>query len=113
MVAHTADLLRQVVVVGEERTAIAVAAQVLAGEEAGGTDVTDGAALLLRSIAEGVVATDRLAVVLDHEEVVLFGNGHDRFHVGGLAEEMHGHDRLGLRCDLALDVFGVDVEGAR
>jgi hypothetical protein len=46
VVAHPAELLRQFIIIGEERPAIAIATQVLAGEEAGGTDVADGAALL-------------------------------------------------------------------
>ena len=53
-------------------------------------DVAERAGLLAL-----VDAAERLGVVLDHEEVVLPGEGQDRVHVAHVAVEVHGHDGLG------------------
>ncbi len=52
----------------------------------------------------------RLGGVLDHPEVVLVGDLHDRVHVAAPAVDVHRHDGPGPRSDLVLDQGDVDVQ---
>lgn len=67
---HTKDasVLSEVVIIGDEGTAVAKAAQVFGGEEGVGAEVADGAA----GVAF-VGGTDGLSSVFDDFEVVLSG----------------------------------------
>ena len=89
----------QIVVVGEDSTAVSVAAEVLRGEETGTTDMTDGTCLLGLTVSEGVFRSDSLTCVLYDKEVMLFGESHDSLHVGALAEQVYRHDGFGTGCD--------------
>jgi hypothetical protein len=52
----------------------------------------------------------RVCGILEHEQAVPAGDGHDGVHVGRLAGEVHGDDGARPRCDRGLDGAGVDVE---
>ena len=54
-------------------------------------------------------AAEGLGVVLDHEQVVLLGERHDRVHVADVAVEVHRHDRLGPRRDQLLGRLDADA----
>jgi len=108
VVAEDFEQLRLFGIVAGHHSAVAEAAEVLAREEreaAVVADRADAAALVLR--------TDRLAGVFDDDEVVLFGDRHDRVHIGGLAEEVDRNDRLGARRHFFLDLRRIDVVGRR
>ncbi len=105
---NLADDLGQCVVVGEERATVAVAAQRLAGEEAGagdGAEVARHAALVARAEA--------LCSVFDDRDAVLGGDGVDGVEVGALAVQAHRDDRLGLGRDGGFEQRRVEVVGAR
>ncbi len=53
----------------------------------------------------------RLAGVLDHLEVVLFGNRHDPVHVAGLAHHVNRHDGPGVFGDSPFDVVRIELIG--
>ncbi len=110
--AMDADLaagLGQGVVAGEDRAAVAVAAQGFAGEEAGAAQGAEVATL-----TAPVGGAEALGGVFDHRKVaVAGGDGVDRVHVCRLAVEANGHDGLGAGTDLGLDQGGVDVAGVR
>ncbi len=84
----------QGVVVGEDRAAVPVAAQGLAGEKAGTGNRGQVAAL-----AAFVAAAQALRRVLDDRQTVPGGNGVDGIHVGALAVQGHGDDGAGPRGD--------------
>jgi hypothetical protein len=106
--ADLAAGLRQRIVAGEDRTAVAVAAQRLAGEEAGAAEAAEVAAP-----AALVAGAEALRRVLDHRDVaVACGDGVDLVHVGHLAVQAHRHDGPRARRDLGLDAAPVDVAGA-
>jgi hypothetical protein len=105
MHANFAHGLGQVVVVGEDGTTVAIAAQGLAREETGATDGAEVAAL-----APLVGGAEALCSVFDHRQVAVFGgNGVDGVHVCGLAVQAHRHDGLGFDRDLGLNQTCVDV----
>ena len=54
----------------------------------------------------------RLRAILDHPELVLARDRHDRIHVGRLPVQMHRDDADGARRDRGLDRRGIDREGA-
>ena len=84
------DDVRRGIVIGEDGTAVAVAAQGLGREERGGGDGAEGAALAaLIGRAEG------LGGVLDENEAVLLADGGDGVVVAGVAQNIHGHHGLG------------------
>ena len=103
-----ADDLGELVVVGEYGAAVAIAAERLAGEEAGagdGAEVARHAALVARAEA--------LCSVFDDRDAVLGGDGVDGVEVGALAVQAHRDDRLGLGRDGGFEQRRVEIVGAR
>ena len=101
------------VVVGEDGSSVAVAAEGLGGEEGGGGDVAEAAGYLVAD-----TAAEALGAVFEHIEAVLMGDTAYLGIGGGKAEEVDGDDypggeaALGLDfLNLALKVGGGDVEG--
>ena len=54
-------------------------------------------------------AAEGLGVVLDHEQVVLLGKGHDLVHVADVAVEVDRHDGLGALGDQLLGRLDADA----
>ena len=99
--AEGADHGRRFVGVGEHRTAVAVAAEGLRGEEGRACRVAESAvALAVQHAAEA------LRRVLQEEQAVLFAHGGDRLMVCGQAEEIDVHH--GLRRELSFRNNGFD-----
>lgn len=96
------------IVAGEDRTAVAVAAEGLAREEACAADVAQVAAL-----TPLVFGTKALGGILDHDQLVPVSDRIDLVHVSRLAVQTHRHNGLGTRRDRSLDLRGVDVAGIR
>ena len=94
------------VVIGDDEASVASGTEVFGDVEAesgGHTEFTGE----LTVTAGG----DGLGGVFEDHEAVLGGDGVDRFHVGELAEEVDGENRLGFWGDGGFDEVGVDVEG--
>lgn len=98
----------QLVVVGEDRPAVAVAAQGFAGEEAGACNRRQIAAF-----AAFVSCSKALGGVFNDGYAVLSRNGVDGVKVGALAVQAHGHDGFGSRGDGGFEQGRVNVVGAR
>ena len=98
----------QGVVVGEECAAIAIAAERLAGEEAGGADGAERTGLFAF-----IGGTEGLGSIFDDRQTMLVGDGVDGVHVGTLAVEADGHDGAGFGRDGGFDFTRVDVVGTR
>src|SRR5690606_5163544 len=94
------------VVVGEDRAAVAIAAQRLAGKEAGAADGRQVAALA--ALVGGAKALGR---VFNDGNTVAFGDGVDFVHVAALPVQRHRHDGLGARGDAGFDLGDVDIAG--
>ncbi len=103
MVGNSPHLSRQLVIVGEYRTPVAVTAEVLRREETGAPYVAHGPCLPRRAVWERVLRPDGLACVLHHVQVVLPCNRHNRLHISALTEQMHGHDSLRAGRDSLAD----------
>ena len=83
------------VVVGRQHAAVAVAAEVLGRIEAEAADVAERA-----GAATAILRADRLAGVFDHRQSRASAPcASSGVHVGALAVQMDGNDRLGLRRD--------------
>lgn len=111
--AHTVDAEAEgatfdLVVVGENHSAIAGGAEVFGDIEAkaGGESEVAGVDPVL-------VGIDDLGGVLEHQKVVLLRDFVECLHVGELAEEVDRHDGSGPRRDGGSDFFGVEVIGDR
>ena len=91
-VAQHAHRLRLLVVVGDDDAALATGAEVLARIEAEAAGQADAA-----GARASIFSAVRLAGILDDGNAVALGDRRDRVHVGHLAVEMDGHDRLGPR----------------
>ncbi len=50
-----------------------------------------------------------LTGILNDDQPVLLGDGHNRVHITGIAEEMHGEDGLGARRDCRFDATRVNI----
>ena len=105
--------LGEILIIGQHRPAVAVAAQRLGREEAGGGDVGP---------FDGMVAIEGTAEALgrigDQLEAVAVTDGPDGRIVGGLAEQVDGDDHARLqsallqgRLDRRLELDRVHVEG--
>jgi len=77
VIAQGSDDIRERIVVGEDRAAVAVAAERLGGKEAGGRNRRERA-----DLAALGVGAERLRGVVDDVEPVLLGNRVDRLIVG-------------------------------
>ena len=101
------------VVVGEDGTAVAVAAERLGGEEGGGGDIAEAASYLVAD-----TATEALGAVFEHIEAVIMGDAAYLGVGGGKTEEVDSDDYTGGEAafgldflNLSLKVGGGDVEG--
>ena len=92
-------------VVDDQRATLA-ADEVLGLVEAVAAEVADGAEVL--SVEGGV---DPLRGVLDDEEVVFLGNGHDHIHLAGDPGVVDGDNDLGPGGDRRLDLGFINVQG--
>ena len=109
--AQAAQHLGHVGVVGHHRAAVAVAAERLCREEAGGSKVAEG--------AEPAVVIDcakPLRGVVEDEQAFRLGGCRHSGVIGGKPEQIDRNDRLGLEAEAfsrgngAGDAFGVDIE---
>src|SRR5213595_1998043 len=82
--------LRQREIVGHAHARVAERAQVLRRKEGGAADVADPAG----ATRARIFRADGLRRVLDHLEAVPSCQLHERVHLGHLAEQMDGHERL-------------------
>lgn len=103
--AEDASVFGEVIIIGDESSAVAKAAEVFGGEEGVGSEVADGAAGMAF-----VGGTDGLGTVFDDFEAVFVGEVHHGVHVCGLAEEVDGDDGLGAGGDFAFGVVEIDVK---
>src|ERR1035441_2188922 len=89
---------RSQLVIRRDNNAAFAAGEVLARLKGKGAHVSDRAGRTPRANrAVGVRS------ILDHDEVVLAGNGHDGPHIGRLARYMHRHDGPRARRDGGFD----------
>ena len=88
----------KLVVVGEHRAAVAIAAERLGRVEAGAGDRAERTAF-----ASAQRAADRLRRILDHQQSFRFGDPSDRLIVGAEPEQIDGDDRFRLQPSFALD----------
>ena len=105
VVAQGRDPLRQCVVAGHHRAAIAQRAEVLGREETESRRVAERA-----GPAPVTQCAMRLRRVLDQQQPVLSGQHLQRRHVGQLAIQMHRHDRARARPDGRRHAGRVEVE---
>lgn len=98
----------QGVVVGEDRAAVPIAAQGLAGEKAG-----TGNRGQIAALAAFVAAAQALGRVFDDRQAVLGGDGVDGVHVGALAIQGHGDDGAGPGGDGGFQLGRIQGIGAR
>lgn len=101
------------VVVGEHRTAVAVATHGFGGEERGRGDVAEGAGPLLSD-----ASSEALGGVFKDVEMITVGKGTDGLEVGRESKEVDGDDDAGVELaflegvlDLALQVVHIHVVG--
>ena len=90
MEAQRHQQCRMLVAVGQDRAAVAIAAERLGREEAGRDEIADctgDAALVAGAVA--------LRGIRDQDEAVLLAEGLDRLVVAGLAEEIDGDQGAG------------------
>ena len=98
--------LGPVVIVGEEGTAVAIAAEGLGGEEGGGGDVAK------RTGTTAVDGTaEALGTVLEDEEAMLVGNAAQLGIVGGQAKQVDGDDDTGDEDAVGNDGLDSSLEG--
>ena len=109
VVGYRAHPSGQRIVIGEDCATIAVATQVLRGEETSATYVAHRRGLFLATIAERIYGADGLARIFHDIQVMFLGECHQGFHVGALTEEMNGHNSFGLRRDGFLDCLHRDI----
>lgn len=105
---NLADNCGQVVVVGENGAAIAVASQGLAGKEAGGRHSAEVA-----GFAAFIGGAKALRGILDDRKIVFFGYGIDGVEIGALPVQGNRDNRLGSRGDGGFEFRWIEVEGLR
>ena len=93
------------VVIGEKRTALAVASKRLGRIKTRAGNVSDAAAFA--SMPSG---SKTLRRIFDHSNPMTVGDGIDRIIVGHLTKETHWQKSLGARSDGSLDAIHGDVE---
>ena len=103
VVAHRTALPGEVVVVAADHAAFAARREVLGLAEREAADRADRARLLAL-----VLAAEALRAVLNHVEIVLLRNLHDRIHVRDHAVEVDDDDRLRALRDALLDLLRVE-----
>ena len=96
--------LRQSVVIGDDRSRVAVGTEVFSGVKAEGPGDANGAHA---PPAEG--REMRLRAVFHDVQSAALRDFHDDIHLRWLAEQMHRQDRLGARGDRRLDLRRVEI----
>ena len=110
-----AQQFRDPVIIRKDSAAVAIAAQRLGGEEGGGGNIAEGAALFPLVGCAGA-----LSGVLDQQQSVFLADGADLVIFGRVSEEVHRYDCPGAKRSLrqnALDMRfqrnGIKVIGVR
>ena len=105
--------LRPLIIVGEHRAAVAIAAHGFGGEERSGGNVTESAGLLVAD-----APTEALSTVFQHVQTVLISQFADGFEVSGETEQVDGNDDARLEfsslhglLDFALKVSDIHIKG--
>ena len=104
VVASGPGEVRNARVVGDDRAAFSISAQVLGGIKAEGSDIPDGA-----HAAATIAGAVSLAGVFNHRDTAGFGDGEDGVHIRGPAIKMNGHDGFCLGGDGAVQKFGIEI----
>ena len=105
MQADLAHFHRQRIIVGKARTAVAVAAKRLRGEETGAPYGREGARFLAT-----IAGTEALAAILDHRKGVFGSHSVDSVEVCTLPVETDWHDSLCADRDSCLDLGRIYIE---
>ena len=82
MIYNTSQGMRQRIIIGKDSPTIAIATQVLGGEETCSPYLPYSTELLFVAITPSVVCSYTLCIVLYHKEVMLFGYLHNHLHIG-------------------------------
>ena len=99
MIGYHFQALSQFAVVGKDRTAIAIASQILRWEERCTADQAHRAGLYRTAVREGIIAADSLCIIFNYRQVVLVGKCQQWLHICRLTIQMNGYYRLGFRSD--------------
>src|SRR5580704_1588549 len=99
-----AEAFSHFIVIRSNHSAIARAAQILRGEEAEGSEVSDGPYVLV-----AVTGTDSLRGILDYGEAAITRDFRNWLHVRRKTEQMDRHNRPRLRRDGGFNQSGIDV----
>ncbi len=110
VVGNLRHLLCEIVVIGKNGTAVAVASEVFGRKEGGGPCDADSSGSFLCTVGACVPCSDGLCVVFDDVDIVFFSQGHDLVHIGALSEQVYGHDGFGAGCDMRFDVRRSDIK---
>ena len=108
VIAQHAQLIGALFAIGCDQSAITKTAQVLAGEKAEGTEVTEAAGLFVID-----VCAERLCAVFNNFQTFIITQSLQSIHIDRLAEQMHGNDRPGFAGNGLLNLVEVDVKGVR
>jgi len=103
----------KLVIVCKESSSVAVASQVLGGEEGGAAYSTHCTCFLHRAVAEAILSSRSLSDILDYIEPVAVCQINYRFHVSTLAEEMYRHNCFCAWRNGFLDCLNTDIESTR
>ena len=108
VIAHRADLPREIVVVAADHAAFAAGREMLGLAEREAGNRSEGAGLLPL-----VFAAEALGAVFDDRKLVLLGDLENRIHIRDDAVEVDDDDRLGAFGDGRFDLLRIDeVVGA-
>ena len=100
--------LRDAIVVGRERSAFAIGAEILRRIKTERRSVAQ-----TPSAPAPITRTMGLAGIFEHAETMAGRDLEDRIHIGHTAVKMNGNDGLRLACDGTLDEFRVEIRRSR
>ena len=92
MIGYGTYFSRQLVVVGENCTAIAKATQILGREKRGATNLGHATRLYFTAVRKCVFRSNRLACIFNHVQIMIFCNFQNFFHISILSEQMYGYN---------------------
>ena len=105
VIAQGAQTPGQLFIVGDDHSGVTVRPQILTGVKTQATEASHRACL-----PPLVCCAERLRVVFDDGEAVLFRHGQNWIHVRREAKQMNGYNGAGARRDLRFNMLGIEIE---
>ena len=109
MIYDNSNLFSKFVIISEESSAIAIAAQIFRWEERGATYCTYSSRLFHTSIFKEIISADCLSIIFNNIKIMTLSDIQNSLHISTLSKNMHRDNSLSFRSYSAFYSFRINI----